>query len=95
MERTCKLVSAHICQKKLQPHLKSSQGDFEGNVQRSVDNPCYRLHKGHEEQWEPDDTDQQHYNHASHPILHHLLLLLSTRLGISLQRDESKDRNVC
>lgn len=83
-----------IWEKKLQPYLKASQCDFKWHVQWPVDDSSDRLNEGHEEQWEPDDTDQQHYNHPSHPILHHLLLLLASRLGIPLWRDEMKDGEV-
>lgn len=83
-----------IWEKKLQPYLKASQCDFKWHVQWPVDDSSYRLNEGHEEQWEPDDTDQQHYNHPSHAIFHHLLLLLASRLGIPLWRDEMKDGEV-
>lgn len=75
---------------KLCPHLKASQGDFKRNIQRRVDDSGYRFNEGHEEQREPDDADQQHHNHASHPVLYHLLLLLASRLRIPLQEDEIK-----
>lgn len=72
----------------MQPHLETSQGDLEGNVQRSVDDSRDGLDEGHEEQREPDDTDEQHHDHPSHPVLHHLLLLLSPWLWIPLHRRE-------
>lgn len=73
---------------RVQPHLETGQGDLERNVQRSVDNSRDRLNEGHEEQREPDDTDEQHHDHPSHPVLHHLLLLLSPWLWIPLHRRE-------
>ena len=66
-------------------YLKSSQLESDGHVQGFVDHPGHRLDQGHEEQREPDDADEQHDDHAPHPILHHLLLLLPPRLRVALQ----------
>lgn len=71
-----------------QPHLEPSQGDLERDVQRPVDHPRHGLDEGHEEQREPDDADEQHHDHASHAVLHHLLLLLSSWLRVPLQHQE-------
>lgn len=91
-----KFVLAQMIQwQKLCPHLEASQSDFKRNIQRWVDDPGNRLNEGHEEQREPDDTDQKDYNHPSHPVLHHLLLLLASRLGIPLQRVETKKTVWC
>lgn len=84
------VLAQMIQQQKLRPHLEASQSDFKRNIQWCVDNSGNRLNEGHEEQREPDDTDQKGYNHPSHPVLHHLLLLLASRLGIPLQRIEIK-----
>lgn len=73
------------------PHLKAGQGDLKRNIQRPVHDSGYGLHEGHEEEREPHDADQQHHNHPSHPILHHFLLLLASRLGVPLQANEIRE----
>lgn len=39
-------------------HLEASQRDGKRHIKRSVDNSSHRFDEGHEEKWEPDDTDQ-------------------------------------
>lgn len=67
-----------------QTHLKASQRDREGDVQRAVHHSSHRLDEGHEEQREPHNADKQHHDHASHSVLHHFLLLLASRLRVPL-----------
>lgn len=66
-------------------YLEASEREANRDVQRCIDDACYWFDQRHEEQREPDDADEQHNNHATHPILHHLLLLLTSRLRITLE----------
>lgn len=69
-------------------YLIASQGNCDGHIQGLVDNPCDRFDQRHEEQREPDNADEQDNDHASHAILHSLLLLLAPGLRVSLQHKD-------
>lgn len=68
-------------------YLVAPQGDCDRDIQGLVDHPSDGLDQRHEEQREPDDADEQDYDHPAHAVLHHLLFLLPPRLGVSLQRE--------
>lgn len=67
------------------PYLKTSECETNRDVQWCIDDACYWFDQRHEEQREPDDADEQHNDHAAHPVLHHLLLFLTPRLRVTLE----------
>lgn len=68
------------------PHLISCNAELDGHFHRLVDHSSGRLDQRHEEEWEPDDTNESKDKKASHSVFDHLLLLLSRRVWIFLDR---------
>ena len=67
-------------------YLVPAQGNCDRDVQGLVDDPGDRFDQRHEEQREPDNTDEQDDDHPPHPVLDHLLLLLPPGLRVPLQQ---------
>lgn len=74
--------------------LVSCDAELNGDVQRLVDDSGRRLDQGHEEQREPDDTDESEDDEAAHPVLHHLFLLLPRRVRVFLQQDQITEEQI-
>lgn len=69
------------------PDLVSGYAELDGHFHRLIDHSGCRLDQRHEEEREPDDTDESKDEEASHSVLYHLLLLLSWRVWIFLDRN--------
>lgn len=76
------------------PYLEACKREANRDVQRCIDDACYWFDQRHEEQREPDDADEQHNDHATHSVLHHLLLLLTPRLRKTLEHTHTHNKTV-